>query len=319
MSKQLRDRWVQIHQGDLLDIGVPQHLADSEAVAASQDEDRIRAIHAGETGMNEGFVIPVFVARAELEVAVEVKSDVGTIAGENDALVRGGTGVDDGIRKRALFRPTEQGFREDKSGAEEKEQQGTGDAKRAVPTGLIPQEFAGDERDEDIEDTEEKGRTNEAEMGDEDEWEEERSQQSADVIEGENASDEILELEAILQEAEEQGDFEADEGADQNDDSEERDAEEADVGEEGEKEGGTGSSKQADEELDLDEEAGLALFDELREPGTDAHGKQVRADDGGKLSDGIPEKIAGQGAGDEFVDESARCDDEDAGEQQNSR
>ncbi len=50
-------------------------------------------------------------------------------------------------------------------------------------------------------------------MGDEDEGEEQGGEEGADVVEGEDAGDEILELEAVLEEAEQEGDFESDECA----------------------------------------------------------------------------------------------------------
>ena len=74
--------------------------------------------------------------------------------------------------------------------------------------------------------------------------------------------------------------------------------------------------EERNQELDLDEHTQQIFFDVTREPRPDAHREEISADDGGKLRDGIAQEIAGDGAGDQFVDESARRNREDRGEQQ---
>jgi hypothetical protein len=57
------------------------------------------------------------------------------------------------------------------------------------------------------------------------------------------------------------------------------------------------------------------LAQEARQPGTHAHGKQVGADDRRELGDRVAQQVAGQRAGDQFVDQPAAGDDQ-RGEQQ---
>ena len=66
----------------------------------------------------------------------------------------------------------------------------------------------------------------------EDQREEQRGEERADVVEGEDLRDEILELQPILQDAQQQRNLEADERADEQDQRVEQNAKRADMREE---------------------------------------------------------------------------------------
>ena len=72
----------------------------------------------------------------------------------------------------------------------------------------------------------------------------------------------------------------------------------------------------AHQQLHLQEDADELALHEARQPGAQAHGEQVDADDGGELQHRVAEQVAGQRAGGQLVDQAAGRDDEDAGEQQ---
>src|SRR5271156_3826977 len=61
---------VEIDEGDAFDLGIFEDFTDGEAVAATEDKNMTRRGNPGEAGMDEGFVIAIFVAGTELQVAV---------------------------------------------------------------------------------------------------------------------------------------------------------------------------------------------------------------------------------------------------------
>src|SRR5262249_9055973 len=77
-----------------------------------------------------------------------------------------------------------------------------------------------------------------------------------------------------------------------------------------------GAADCPDQDLDADEGADEVAGDVARQPGADAHGREVAAYDGGELRDAVAEQIAGKRAGDQLVDEAAGRDDEGREEQQ---
>ncbi len=143
-----------------------------------------------------------------------------------------------------------------------------------------------------------------------------RGQQRADVIKGEDLRDKLLEFQAVLQDAQEQRDFQPDQNADDRHDSVEQHAERTDLSEEQEQESRRAAAHQAHQQLDLDKHGHLVSVNELREEGANPHREEVNADNRRELGDRIAEEIAGQRARDQLINEPARRDGKDGCEQQ---
>ncbi len=82
--------------------------------------------------------------------------------------------------------------------------------------------------------------------------------------------------------------------------------------------GGGKAADDAEEKLDPHEAVCETAVDVARERAADAHREQVRADDSGELKDAVSDKIAGERAGDEFIDEAARRDQQHGNEHQDA-
>ena len=83
----------------------------------------------------------------------------------------------------------------------------------------------------------------------------------------------------------------------------------------GEQRGGHQAADEAHDQLDAHEHRGQLLAHVARGPGAQAHGEQVGADDRGELQHRVAQQVAGERAGAQLVDQAARGDDEDRGEQ----
>src|SRR5579864_213950 len=97
-GKQFGHLRIEIDERDAFDLGIFQDFAHSEAIAAAEDKSVARRGDRSEARMDKGFVIAVFVARAELQVAVEKKTQIVFEASEDEMLVTGVTRNDDVVR-----------------------------------------------------------------------------------------------------------------------------------------------------------------------------------------------------------------------------
>src|SRR4029077_9849207 len=88
---------------DGFDLRVLENFTDGETVTAAQDEDATRRGDAGEAGMDQGFVVAIFVAGTELEVAVEKEAEVVFEAREDQMLVARVAGEDDFVGVNVFF------------------------------------------------------------------------------------------------------------------------------------------------------------------------------------------------------------------------
>jgi pyruvate/2-oxoglutarate dehydrogenase complex dihydrolipoamide acyltransferase (E2) component len=104
--------------------------------------------------------------------------------------------------------------------------------------------------------------------------------------------------------------------ADDADGEVEQEAERGDMLEGQEQERRRTAAHRPDQDLDPDEEAQEVVLHVARQPGADAHGKQVAADDGRELGDAVTQKVARQRARDQLVDEPAGRDHEHGKKQQ---
>ena len=86
---------------------------------------------------------------------------------------------------------------------------------------------------------------------------------------------------------------------------------------EGQKQQGRGkTANHSQQQFDPDEAVGESAIDVAGKRAADPHGKQVAADDRGELKNAVAEKIAGERARDELVDEPAGGDQQDRDEKQ---
>ena len=86
-AEQVRHAAVEIDQGDAFDVRVLEHFARGHAVAAAQDEHAPGARQGRKGRVYQRLVIAVFVARGELQVAVEEQANVVAPARDDNALV----------------------------------------------------------------------------------------------------------------------------------------------------------------------------------------------------------------------------------------
>ena len=208
----------------MLDLRVLQDFADGQAVAAAEDEYAARGGKRGESGMDQRFVIAIFVARAELEVGVEEEADVVFPAGEDDTLVARVAREDDFVGVEVVF-----GGGGDSLGACRRRATATSTATRrearawrridranrkvvqsATATLMSPKSMRG---------------ADQAEARDEHDREEQGCAERAEIVEGEDVGDEVAEIVAVFQDAHQQRDFETDEDADHDDQRVEDEAE----------------------------------------------------------------------------------------------
>ena len=87
----------------MFDLRVFQDFARRQSVAAAEDEDAGGVLNHLHGGQDEGFVVTGFVARGELQVAVDVEAGVVFPAGYDEPLVGRVALIDDRIAEIALF------------------------------------------------------------------------------------------------------------------------------------------------------------------------------------------------------------------------
>src|SRR6266581_4311273 len=118
--------------------------------------------------------------------------------------------------------------------------------------------------------------------------------------------------------AHEQGNLQPDQNAHHDDQRVENQFEALREGKRKHQEGGRKAADDAEEKLDPHEAVNESTVDVAGERAADAHGEEIRADDGGELKDAVADEIAGDRASDELVDEAARRDQQHGDEQQDS-
>jgi len=76
-------------------LGILQDFTDCQPVAPTQHQNVSRSGNRRESGMNESLMIPVLVTRAELQMAIQEKTDVILETSQNNMLIAGIAGQDD--------------------------------------------------------------------------------------------------------------------------------------------------------------------------------------------------------------------------------
>ncbi len=311
LPREARHEGVEVDEDDLLDRGVPEHLADGEAVPAAEDRDAPGARDDRERGVDERLVVAVLVDGGELEVPVQEELEPGAVAGQDDALVRGALREEDLVGVLLLLGHSGEPVGGDEASEEERRDEARLREEAAGRSDLVAEEPDRGERDGDVQKAEEERRPEEAERRDEDEREEERGGERPEVVERQDLGDEVLERHRPPQQPEHQGDLDADERPDGEDEAVEDRVEPARREEREREDERREAAEERDGDLDLHEPPCDALLDELRQPRSRPHRRQVDADDERELGDRVAEEVARERSGDELVDEPARGDDED--------
>src|SRR6266446_1907869 len=78
---------IEIDERDAFNLRILQDFANGEPVASAENQDAARSRDSGQAGMDKRFMVAVFVAGAELQMAVEKKAEVILEAGEDEMLV----------------------------------------------------------------------------------------------------------------------------------------------------------------------------------------------------------------------------------------
>jgi hypothetical protein len=130
-----------------------------------------------------------------------------------------------------------------------------------------------------VDEPEKERRAHQTQVRDQDQGEQQRRAQRAQVVERQDVRDDVLEVEPIAQDAHQQRDLEPDQDADDQHHAVKHDAE-AVCETEGQKEDRRReAADQPHHQLDQHEAGGHAAHDKARQARTDAHREQIRADD----------------------------------------
>jgi hypothetical protein len=275
-----------------------------------------RAGQGGEARMHQRLVVAVFVARGKLQVVVEVEPGFVAPAGDDDALVGAGFGVDDVLVVEVGLGQADEVAGEtegDGECADHRDALRAQCRQRAELGAEQPQRPGGNQR---VEQAEQQRAPDQPEVRRQQQREQQRHGQRADVVDAEHLRHEVLEGHFALEDAHDQRNLQPDQYPDQQHQAVEREAEGSGVQrEQQEQQSGGKAAEQTHQQFDLDEAHQQVADDVLRQPGADAHGKQVGADHGGELRHRIAQQVARQRAGDQLVGQPAGGDDENGDEQ----
>ena len=83
---------IEIDERDVYDLRILQDFADGEAIASAENQHSARSGNGRQARMDKRFMVTVFVAGAELQVAVEKKAQVVLEAREDKMLITSVTG-----------------------------------------------------------------------------------------------------------------------------------------------------------------------------------------------------------------------------------
>ena len=213
---------VKLDQHDFLHRRVAQHFTHGEAVTTAQHQHALRRAMRGQRRVHQCFVITVFVARVELQVAVEEEAHATTCAAtlcDDDALVVAALAQDDAVAVELVFGPGRQPPREGHRGQQGGHHGRGGQRMRTEPAQLAAKEHQCPYRHRGVEQAEEEARTHQAQVRHEDQWKGHRHHQRAEVVEGQHLRDEFAQRitlgEVALQNAHDERDFQPHEHAHQ--------------------------------------------------------------------------------------------------------
>src|SRR6267143_2293390 len=90
-------------EGNALDLRILQNFANGKAIASAKNQDAPRGRNGCESGMDERFMVTVFIARAELQMAIEKKAQIVLKTRENQMLVMGNAGKNNIVGVDVVF------------------------------------------------------------------------------------------------------------------------------------------------------------------------------------------------------------------------
>ena len=260
--------------------------------------------------MDQRLVVAVLVQSRELQVAVQEQADPVAAPGQHDALVGRRARQDDGVLVEPPLRPGRQVVREHRAQRQHRERP-PGLHREPRPPVAPAEVVAGPHRDEHVEPAEHERRPHQADLRHQPQREQQRRRQRAQVVERQDARDEVVQRELVLQDADEERNLQADEHPGGGDPAVQHDPKGVDLGEREEEHRRGEAADDAHQDLDLDEPDQQVAADVARQVRPDAHREQVDADDRRELRDAVAEEIAGDGAREQLVDETAGGDGED--------
>ena len=267
--------------------------------------------------MDERFVVAVFVEGRELEVAVEKETDLAVLLGEHDALIGGRARQDDRVLIQLSLGPLHQVVRE-RHTHQEQDERAIGLGREPRPAMFTAEEVAGPDRNQHVEDTKHKRRPHQPDPWYEPEWKQQRGGQGAQIVEGQHFRDQVAQGELILEDADQERDLQTDQHASRGHPAVEHDTEGGDLGEREEQHGRGDAADDAHQDLDLDEARNQVTPEVARQVGADPHREQVDPDDRRELCHAVAQEVAGNGAGQQLVDQPAGGDGEDRHEERAS-
>ena len=164
--------------------------------------------------MHEGLVIPVLVARTELQMRVQEQPQVVLPRREHDALVRRVLRQDHVVGIERGLAEGERAIGHRPAGAEREHHGNRQRLEGAAWAQHVLEQHRGPQRDGRVDEPEEQRGADQAQVRDQDQREEQRRAERAEVVEGQDVRDDVLEVEAIAQDAHQQRDLEPDQDAD---------------------------------------------------------------------------------------------------------
>src|SRR6266568_1033473 len=297
---------VEIHQRDAIDLGIFQDFANGEAITAAENQDAARSRNGRKAGMNQSFVVAVFVARAELQVAVEKETQIVLETRENQMLVTRIAGEDDFIGVNIVLCGGRDvpGFRD--AGAQSAEHHQAGDAQTTSPRELAGENKSAPKGDGGINQAKEHRRTNQPETRHEQNGKQEGRAKRTEIVESQNVRDDIPKMITILYNAHQQRDFQPHQSAHYDDQGIEDQFEALREREREHQQRRREAANHAEKQLNPHKAVHESAMDIARERAADSHGEQVSADDRRELKHAVTDEVTRQSAGHELVNEPAR-------------
>src|SRR5215472_147920 len=163
--------------------------------------------------MNEGFMVAVFVAGAELQMAVEKKAKVVLKARENKMLIAGFAREDDFIGVDVVFCGRSNVPGASHAGAQSAQNDNASNAQAASARKLAGEKKGAPEGDACVNQAKKHGRANQAEARHKQDRKQKRGSERAEIIEGQNVCDDVAEVIAVLDDSHKQRNFQANENA----------------------------------------------------------------------------------------------------------
>ena len=168
--------------------------------------------------MRQRLVIAVFVQRAELQMRVEMKLKAPAVLGNHNALIGRGARNHHLALEDMLFAPLRHVVRFDQDGPQEKEQKQSADAQpQGVARQQRPKEPGAPQADQRVEHADQDGRAHQPQVRHEDQREQHRGEESANIIERQYLRHQVLEVELFFHDAHQQRQFQPDQRADHDD------------------------------------------------------------------------------------------------------